>query len=286
MLLPRKVTCLLLSLLCSFAISCTFAASAAEKKNNIPANAVASEQNANKGKKVLYANLASAAVIIGYGITKWDYGDTISPINNEGWFGKSTKHGGMDKLGHFYSTYLASRLLTKLYQHWGYDNQSGARLALLSSLGLSTLMEVGDIFSKYGFSKEDMLANIAGSVSGYFLATRPNLANKIDFRIEYVPTPEGWGDFATDYNGMKFLLAFKLNGFLHNPHSLLQFVDLDIGYYARHCDQDPFNRRYLFAGIGIDLAQLFTRASHPTIGHIFNFYQVPYTYLPAKHELN
>jgi len=246
--------------------------------------------NFTKTEKVLLTNVAIGSLIVGWGFSQWGYGDEDFHYDDEGWFAKETSNGGADKLGHFYTNYLITRILTPLYENWGYSNKDAALYASLSTVFFSgLLMEVGDGFSEHGFSKEDLIVDVLGAAAGYLLATQPNLAKKIDFRVEYNPflDTDNVTDFTTDYERMKHLVAIKAEGFEMFEDNYMRYVELHIGYYTRNFNHDSMpieeRERNLYVGIGINLSTLL----RPAIGDyakVFNYYQVPYTYIEAKKE--
>jgi len=246
--------------------------------------------NFTKTEKVLLTNVAIGSLIVGWGFSQWGYGDEDFHYDDEGWFAKETSNGGADKLGHFYTNYLITRILTPLYENWGYSNKDAALYASLSTVFFSgLLMEVGDGFSEHGFSKEDLIVDVLGAAAGYLLATQPNLAKKIDFRVEYNPflDTDNVTDFTTDYERMKHLVAIKAEGFEMFEDNYMRYVELHIGYYTRNFNHNTMpieeRERNLYVGIGINLSTLL----RPAIGDyakIFNYYQVPYTYIEAKKE--
>ena len=93
-------------------------------------------------------------------------------------------------------------------------------------------VEVGDGFSRYGASYEDFIASAAGIGFSFLRNTVPGLREKIDFRMEYVPTGNGDKLGLGDYSGKKFLLAGKL-GFDAFKETPLRYVELHAGYYTR-----------------------------------------------------
>jgi len=246
--------------------------------------------NFTKTEKVLLTNVAIGSLIVGWGFSQWGYGDEDFHYDDEGWFAKETSNGGADKLGHFYTNYLITRILTPLYENWGCSNKDAALYASLSTVFFSgLLMEVGDGFSEHGFSKEDLIVDVLGAAAGYLLATQPNLAKKIDFRVEYNPflDTDNVTDFTTDYERMKHLVAIKAEGFEMFEDNYMRYVELHIGYYTRNFNHDSLpieeRERNLYVGIGINLSTLL----RPAIGDytkVFNYYQVPYTYIEAKKE--
>ena len=238
--------------------------------------------------RILYANLAGIGIIAAWGTAFWDYGDNPPHAQSEGWFERDTKSGGADKLGHFYSAYLVGTGLSSLYESWGYSRDDAARYGSLSSFFLMNTMELGDAFSeKLGFSYEDFILNTVGSAASYLFYTYPDLSAKVDFRIEYVPRFDT-ADIVTDYERMKYLIVLKADGFEVITDPWLKYTEFQIGYYTRHYDSgySEQSERMLYAGIGINLSQIVSQSGYPKTARIFNYYQLPYTYVPFEHNLN
>ena len=241
--------------------------------------------NLTKTQKYALTNVAIGAGILGWGFSQWGYGDEKFHTDSEGWFERESSNGGSDKLGHFYTNYLITRLLSDIYSDWGYSQDDSALYASFSALALSSLLiEVGDGYSEHGFSKEDLLADILGVGAGYLLSTHPSLANKVDFRVEYLPTSssENKTDFTTNYEQMKHLAVLKADGFEIFDDSYLEYLELHFGYYSRNFNHDSLplagRERDLYVGVGLNLSKLLT----PYIGSygkVFNYYQVPYSYV-------
>jgi hypothetical protein len=237
-------------------------------------------------------NVALGSGLLIWGYTQWGYGDEDFHHVDEGWFEKETSNGGSDKLGHFYTNYLITRILSPIYEGWGYSNKDAALYASFSSILFSAvLIEVGDGTSQHGFSNEDLIVDILGVSAGYLLATHPSLAKKIDFRVEYNPfldTKAGNAiDFSTDYERMKHLVAIKAEGFEVFEDNYMKYLELQIGYYTRNFNHNssPIEEReqHMYVGIGINLSKLL-RPAMGNYSKIFNYYQVPYTYIAVDKE--
>ncbi|MEA1918570.1 MAG: DUF2279 domain-containing protein [Campylobacterota bacterium] len=245
----------------------------------------------SKAQKVLLTNTAMAGAIAIWGYTQWDYGTEKLHSGSEGWFGKETSNGGSDKLGHFYTNYLMTRILGPIFHDWGYSHEEAALYSALSSAFQSiVIMEVGDATSpEHGFSNEDFIADLLGSIAGYYWYRYPSIAKKIDFRIEYLPDFNNLqSDFTTDYEHMKHLLAVKASGFEALEHTWAQYFELHLGYYTRNFDHNSVypiedRERYMYAGIGVNLSHLL-RPSMGKYSSIFNYFQVPYTYISYDEE--
>lgn len=240
----------------------------------------------SKEETVLLSNAAGFAAITGWGILNWDYFQKSPKKSDEGWFSEHTKNGGADKLGHFYFSYALSHLFSSLYEYKGYTNDQGAFLGSLSALGISTWMEIGDSFSDdYGFSYEDAVMNLLGSLAGYLLYTRPDLACKIDFRIEYLPDFKQ-GDFVTDYENQKFLMALKLDGFEFAQTGFLKYLELHLGYYTRGYQDNRSGERNIYLGVGLNMSRVFKQLSIQGLPEAARYIQIPYTYIETGRDLN
>lgn len=227
-------------------------------------------------------NAGAATFITGYGIGFWDYFQTSPKVGDEGWFGSDTKHRGADKLGHFWTTYTLGHAFAFAYRWWDYDAETANILGALSSLGFQTLMEVGDSFSAdNGFSYEDAIMNFAGAGAAYVLGRYPELARKIDFRLEYRPDSfsDISGDILTDYESQRYLMALKLDGFDVFQNSFLSYLELHLGYEISGSNPNipglPDGRRadyYFGAGFNVSkLVQNFVDVK------VFDYFQLPYT---------
>ena len=233
-----------------------------------------------RGQKTVLLNAGSMTAILIYGVTQWDYGKDVFHFENEGWFGRSTKYGGADTLGHFWSSYAMSHLYSYVYRKWGYTDKEANLYGALSSLGANVFMEVADGFSSQGFSYEDMIMNIAGTGVAYIWGRSPSLARKIDFRMEYTPKFDSHDfGFSTNYERQKSLIALKADGFdfISNPY--LQYLEFHVGYYARHYENykeggPDDRRRYIYLGLGFNVSKLAQRFVNT---RVLDYIQIPYT---------
>jgi uncharacterized protein YfiM (DUF2279 family) len=225
------------------------------------------------------------STITTWGILNWDYFKNDPQKQDEGWFSDNTKDGGHDKLGHFYFTYALSHALAAIYENSGYTPRQGALLGSLSSLGMSSWMEIGDTFSSYGFSYEDFIMNLIGSMTGYLFYSYPYIAKKIDIRLEYLPKFNTL-DFSTDYDNQKFLMALKFDGFEFAQKNYFKYLELHLGYSTKGYPDKKNRERNIYMGIGINFSSLFKQAGMPKISKAFNYIQIPYTYIKIDKNLN
>jgi len=250
-----------------------------------PFHCLEAEEGWSKEQKVLMTNLGGMAAITAWGVANWDYFENDPQKGSEGWFSRDSKEGGADKCAHFYFSYALSHVLSATFDYWSYSSEKAALLGSLSSFAMMSYMEFGDSFSSYGFSHEDFLMNLFGAGAGYLLYRNPNLARKIDFRIEYIPSFDQM-DFFSDYENMKFLMAVKLDGFDAIKNKYAKYIELHLGYYARGYPSDVNKERNIYVGIGINLSKIFNNFSMEKTAKVFNYYQMPYTYISIDKDLN
>ncbi len=242
-------------------------------------------------EKFRYFNLGLAGTTALYGLLFWDYGSSSFRFGSEGWFDADTDYGGADKIGHAWTTYLLCNVFNAVYRYWGYEPEEAALRGALSGYGMVTLVEIGDGFSRaHGFSWEDQLANTVGAGLAYLLLRVPELDRVVDFRMEWIPSPSlrhgDRSDFVTDYSGYKFLLAFKPGGLWEESPPALSFVEFHLGYFAHgflRSDQKYFDEktREVYVALGINVTHLLETTLGTSAGRVFDFIQVPYTYIPA-----
>lgn len=229
----------------------------------------------DKKQNVINTNLVGIGVVTAWGIVNWDYFTNSPKSGSEDWFQNDTKSGGADKLGHLYTTYVATHGLSALYESWCFNRDDAALYGALSSMAIMGYMEVGDSFSDFGFSNEDMLANGIGSLLGYYLYVNPDLANKVDIRWEYGFHPNQ-NDLVTDYENIKYLVALKLNGFEYFQDNFLKHIELQLGYYSRGFDEPIATKeRNLFFAVGLNLTDLFRRQGYKKTATLLRYVQIP-----------
>lgn len=237
----------------------------------------------SKEEKAVMLNAGVLAAVAAYGVGFWDYFQTAPKASSEGWFGRTTDHGGMDKLGHFWMTYSISHLYSYLYRWWDFSPGEANALGALSGLGIQTAMELGDAFSGgFGFSYEDAIMNAIGAGAAYTLGRYPEIARKIDFRLQYKPHSfsDLTDDILTDYENQRYLIALKLDGFDMFHDTYLSYLELHLGYQARGYESfvpgsnDDDRRRSFYFGVGFNVSKLVRK--YTDIG-IFDYLQIPYT---------
>lgn len=228
---------------------------------------------------------------------------------HDGWFERNTYAGGADKLGHFWGNILMTRAAAGILEEGGWHPRTSSFAGAALSIGTFHLVEMRDGYST-GYSKNDMISNVAGAAVGVLFREVPVLDQMFDVRVEYKPTPlyfkkfkkKGF-NFTEDYTGMTFLFAYHLCSipWVEQSGGILRFADFVLGYNARNYKpkpDDPYTMRYQdrFVGVSLNLQrivdELWMGERHPKWGesagrtHRFThfateFLNLPYTSVAA-----
>ncbi|MFD1216158.1 MULTISPECIES: DUF2279 domain-containing protein [Microbulbifer] len=206
------------------------------------------------------------------GVKEWNWGSASFKFNEEGWFGMDTGSGGMDKLGHMYSSYLIAEAIGN-----GLSKENDADFAATySALWASSLMLYVEIFDGYsedhGFSYEDVIFNSTGIAFSYLRTRNPQLKELLDYRLDYRPS-KGMKGFhpVTDYSGMRYLLALKAAGIPGLRNTPLKYLELNLGYMARgfKATDAPFfpeRSSEVFVGLSFNLDELLFKPYSESLG--------------------
>jgi hypothetical protein len=149
----------------------------------------------------------------------------------------------MDKVGHATTAYNIAALQTDLLR-WGGVRPGVAALAgTLTALGFLTMVEIMDGHSvKWGFSKGDMLANLAGCVlfeGQQLMWGQQRISLKYSYHhtifAHYLPGELGNNlpqRMLKDYNGQTYWLSVNIGSFLPASSSFPNWLNLSAGYGA------------------------------------------------------
>lgn len=226
------------------------------------------------------------------GAQSWDWGSSSFNMNSEGWFDMNSGSGGADKVGHLYTTYLMSEWLTYRLEQATLQTNESALYGSLFGWGLFLYIEIFDGYSDdHGFSGEDLIMNTIGSGFSYLKSTQPWLRDKIDLRVEYLPSDGMKGVHPmTDYSGYKYLAVFKPSGFKSLKNSYLKYFEFQLGYYTRGFSKDDapyYDERVstVYTAVSINLSELIFKNIHhkhrntaQPIDSFFKYYQMPGIY--------
>ncbi|WP_066965503.1 DUF2279 domain-containing protein [Microbulbifer sp. Q7] len=220
---------------------------------------------------------AAAGGITYLGVKEWNWGSASFKFNNEGWFGMDTGSGGVDKLGHMYSSYLMAEAISHgLSRH--NDPEFAATYSALWATSLMLYVEVFDGYSAdHGFSYEDVILNSTGVAFSYLRTRYPRVRELLDYRLDYQPS-EGMQGFhpVTDYSGMRYLLVLKAAGVPALRDTPLKYLEFNLGYSARGFKASdapyiPQRNSELFVGVSFNLNELLFKPFADQLGRAGKF---------------
>ena len=147
----------------------------------------------------------------------------------------------MDKVGHAATAYSMSRGGYELMRWSGVNEQASILTGGLLALLFQTTLEIYDGHSEgWGFSKGDMLANVAGTalfVGQQYGSGQQVVSMKYGFRKTIFPPyrPNVLGkttgvQMLKDYNGQQYWLSVNLASVLPVGPSFPRWLNIDVGY--------------------------------------------------------
>lgn len=166
-------------------------------------------------------------------------------------------HLGMDKVGHFYTSYFFYHLQKDVLQWGGYSESYSKYLSAILSGSFAVLIEVGDAFSKYGFDYKDLMFNLAGIGYGFLQDEYPYLRN-FNFKWSFVPHNgfSNVGNFSEQYYDQIYWLSFDVHNIIgKSEHNFWpKFLNLAVGYSISQ--NNPRRREFTF-GFDLNLKEIF-----------------------------
>jgi uncharacterized protein YfiM (DUF2279 family) len=209
--------------------------------------------------------------IAAVGVMGWHWGDSKFHFERDCWFCREGHSGGLDKVGHMYTSYVITDLLTQRIRANAADPAGAEITGAIVAMSVMTGIEVLDGYTKkYGFSREDFAADVIGAALGVARNVVPGMREKLDFRIMYTPSSyerPGVGaehfQLIPPYRRTRYIAAIKASGFDMLKETPLRYFELHGGFDARGYSAQEhklgYNKREqnLYVGIGLNLNELF-----------------------------
>lgn len=158
-------------------------------------------------------------------------------------FNDNTEWLNMDKLGHVATAYNISAGQYQLMRWSGVEKNKAVVISGITALGFQSIIEILDGFSqKWGFSKGDMLANIAGTIlfaGQQWLWSEQRIRLKFSYHTTIFPkyNPNELGNiffqqWLKDYNGQTYWLSVNPSSFMSSKSAFPKWLNTSIGYGA------------------------------------------------------
>jgi hypothetical protein len=205
-------------------------------------------------------------------VTWWkDSRNNFSFMEGE-WFDRDGDNG-IDKLGHFFTSYAFYKIQRDLFL-WG-DFSPGEAQLLSGSLTflMALIIEVGDGFSRYGFDYKDFVFNVGGLTYAVLQEEFPFL-NNINFKWSYFPS-DGFSfppKFSNHYDGHIYWMTFNLFNMVSGKSEYTGYIQPAVGF-SISSDLKP---EYIF-GLDINLLPLFKSNNNLVsyLGTLVNLFHLP-----------
>ncbi len=248
------------------------------------------------------AGVVLGAPVIGY-FTWWKNDSRSSfAVANERWFQSDTYAGGADKASHIFWGYFGTQMLQGAYGSVGKTPAESRALALGVVAVTGALIEIGDGYSKYGFSWEDITANTVGSLVATGIGAW-GLEDTVGMRFGWVKAliPDAccrFGGFGDDYSKEIYSADLKLAGFLPRlgiKPGPARFLLLSVTYGTKgyRYSDEPLRQRNVGLEIGLNLREILVAVGVPEkpwwgkiLLGIATYFRFPYTSFGWHYDLN
>jgi hypothetical protein len=158
-------------------------------------------------------------------------------------FNDNSEWLNMDKVGHATTAYNIAAIQSDIFHWCGVRSGTAAVIGTLTSFSFMTMIEILDGHSaKWGFSKGDMLANIAGCLlfqGQQLMWGQQRISLKFSYHqtlfAKYYPQELGsnWRErILKDYNGQTYWLSFNIGSFMSSKSDFPQWLNASVGYGA------------------------------------------------------
>ena len=255
------------------------------------------------GKTTLFtAGVLVATPILGY-FTWWssDWTGHFKTVD-EGWFGEETYAGGADKASHITFGYMFTLAFQSAYRSLGKTPAEARGLAFGLTVLSGFLIEIGDGFSRYGFSWQDATANTIGAGIAT-LVDAYGLKETFGLRFGWVPNSIPppccrYAGHGTDYSGEIYTADLKLAGLLPRmgvSPGLFRFLLVGMTYSSkgyRHSPPDD-RQRQIGVEVGLALSPILRAVGvrdttwwGKSLLVFFEYFRVPYTSFGWQYDLN
>ena len=275
---------LLSSALITICIFSAFAQSSKDSSDNTPTYL--------QRKTIVTAGVAAHTLFATYLEYKWWWKGNYHPFKfeNDGFLNNYSL--GVDKIGHFYTSYFYYNALREVLIWGGYSPSTaewwGAGISIFYALSI----EIGDGFSTYAFSLTDFTANALG-VSYGFLQHQIPFLNNFRFKWSYYPSGklplDRYYRLTDDYDGHIYWLSINVHNLLPESWktSWPKLLNIAIGYsgeniYGRPSWAGPpigpsgaASRKFVIS-LDYNLSSLQTTTDTWTaLKHIFDMFHYP-----------
>jgi len=151
---------------------------------------------------------------------------------------------GVDKVGHFYTSYLYFHFTYDILRWATFDEETSLWLAITFPAVNALSIEIGDGFSTYAFSNSDLIANSLGIAYSVLQKKVPYFEN-FTFKWSYYPSGvipfDGRFRITDDYDGHLYWLSINVHNLL--PEKMQEYyprwLTVAVGYGGKNISGRP-----------------------------------------------
>lgn len=196
-----------------------------------------SQNRLNTKQKFVIGGLALQQVASFAVQYKWWWKDDYHPFQFEPDGFINNYALGVDKAGHFFTSYLYFHSLNEIMKWAEFSPKTRRITSVVLPMAWAISIEIGDGFSSYGYSWEDLISNTMGVGVGLLQERYPYMRN-FRFKMSYYPTAfyrnNGFKDWSltSDYKGHCYWLSFDIHNLLPQKAQRYwpEFLNMAIGY--------------------------------------------------------
>ncbi len=190
-------------------------------------------------KTVLNYSLTAYSLASFYVEYQWWWKGNYKPFKygNDGFLNNYSL--GVDKAGHFYTSYFYFQALYEFMEWGGFDKTTSMVTSMAIPAFYALSIELNDGFTYFSFSGYDLTANMLGIGYGVLQRQYPYL-NHFKFKWSYYPSGTIPLDdkfiIANDYDGHIYWLSTDVHGILPEPMKGYwpKFLNIAVGYGAKN----------------------------------------------------
>ncbi len=165
---------------------------------------------------------------------------------------------GVDKIGHFYTSHFYFHALHNLMKWGGYDESTNLLVSSIIPAVYALSIEIGDGYSSYMFSPDDLEFNLIGIGYGLLQVKCP-FFNNFKIKWSYFPSASHLNTFkhpfSDDYDDHIYWLAVNVHDLLpeHASRYWPRFFNIALGYGGNNISVDVLHRAPMLRKFAIAL---------------------------------
>ncbi len=247
-----------------FVLSLTvIAVESAAAQDVVPSDSVSRTPSLFTRRNLITYGIVAHSIFTTYVEYKWWWKGDYHPFTFEVEGFVNDYSVGVDKLGHMYTSHFYFHTLHDLLRWGGYEESTSLWVSAIIPFVYAFSIELGDGFSSFHFSPDDLAFNTMGIVYGVLQEEYPLLKN-FKYKWSYFPSASHLNSFvhpfSADYDSHIYWITFNVHNLLPEriSHYWPRFLNLAVGYGGQNIsigDEGPKLRKFAI-GFDYDLTSI------------------------------